>query len=306
MDYLKGFLRNLAILLGFGLLIYIAAPGIVGLVYQTYSGLFGLFAIFSIIIAALPYRRKKRPTNRGNRNPKNLPGASTHQLSRKRYNHMILYGFIGLGLFVLILAVINNSNVLGIGGIGFLILLLLLKFLPDQFLNHLDKKGKEVSRARKGAESEEKVDKLFEGLEDQYFIINDVISKFGNIDHVIIKKNAGIFLIETKSHHGKVSVLDKTLYLNNHLPEKDFISQTINNAYWLREKINLIFESNVWIFPIIVFTNAYVPFNPPIKGIHIVNIKYLISTLEKINNENSLNEQIWEKRESILSLLKDV
>lgn len=305
MDYLKSLLRNLAILLGFGLLIYIAAPGIVGLVYQTLGLLFGPLAILLLILAALPYRRKKKPTPRDNRNSNNIAGESTHKLGDKRYAHMILYGFIGFGLFVLIVAIINNSKVLGIGGIGFLFLLLLLKFLPDLILKQVDRKGKEVTRARKGAESEERIGELLTGLSDQYFIINDVVSQFGNIDHVIIKKDAGIFIIETKSHHGKVSVVDKTIYLNNHLPEKDFITQTLNNAYWLRKRINSIIESNVWIYPIIVFTNAYVPYLHPIKGIHIVNIKFLISTFEKIDNNNPLNTQIWNKRETIFNLLKE-
>jgi hypothetical protein len=306
MDYFKGLLRNLAILFGLGLIMYIAAPGIIGLVYQTMGGLYGLLLIPMLIVAALPDRKKKKSYTNVNRRTDNIAGGSTHKMADKRYRDLLIYGFIIIGLFALLLAMVNNSKTLGIGGTGLLVILLLMKFLPNTFLKRLDKKGKEVTRARKGANAEERVDDLFAGLTDQYFIINDVVSKFGNIDHVIIKKNAGIFLIETKSHHGKVNVQAKTLFLNGHLPEKDFISQTLNNAYWLRGRIKLIFEYNVWIYPIIVFTNAFVPFAPPIKGIHIVNIKFLISTLEKTNNNNTLNEQLWNKRESIFKLLKEM
>lgn len=305
MDYLKGLLRNLAIMVGFGLILYIAAPEIIGTAYQTIGILFGPLAILMLIVAALPYRRKKKSNNNVNRRPDNAAGASTHKLANKRYKDMIIYSFIGLGICALILAAVNNSKFLGIGGTGFLVLLLLLKFLPDLLLKRIDKKGKEVNKARKGAAAEERVDDLFVTLSDQYFIINDVVSKFGNIDHVIIKKDAGIFLIETKSHHGKISVQDKAIFLNGHVPEKDFIAQTLNNAYWLRDKIKQLFEANVWIYPIIVFTHAFVPFTPPVKGIHIVNVKFLIGTLEKIKNQNSLNEQLWDKRESIFKLLKE-
>ena len=304
MDYLKGLLRNLAILFGLGLILYIAAPGIIGLVYQTMGGLYGLLLIPMLVVAALPNRRKKKSYSNLHRRADNIAGVSTHKMADMRYRDMLIYGFIIFGFFAILLAMVNNSKALGIGGTGLLVILLLMKFLPDLFLKRLDKKGKEVTRARKGADAEERVDDLFASLSDQYFIINDVVSNFGNIDHVIIKKDAGIFLIETKSHHGKINVLDKTIYLNGHLPEKDFIAQTLNNAYWLRERVSPLFESNVWIYPIIVFTNAFVPFTPPVKGIHIVNVKFLISTIEKINNTNALNEKLYDKREAIFRLLK--
>lgn len=304
MDYLKGLLRNLTIIFGLGLILYIAAPGIVGLVFQTMGGLYGLLLIPMLLVAALPDRKKKKSYANVNRRQDNVAGVSTHKMADKRYRDLIIYGFILFGLCTLMLAMVNNSKALGIGGAGLLVLLLFLKFIPDLFLRRINKKGKEVTRARRGTYAEERVDDLFAGLSDQYFIINDVVSKIGNIDHVIIKKDAGIFLIETKSHHGKISVQEKTIYLNGHLPEKDFISQTLNNAYWLRDRLKLIFEPDVWIFPFIVFTNAFVPLTAPVKGIHIVNVKFLISTIEKIKNTNSINEQLWEKREIIFKLLK--
>lgn len=304
MDYLKRFLINLAILVGFGLIIYIASPKIMGLVFQSIYGLFGPLAFLFLIGAALPARRKKKSYANVNRRPDNVAGASTQKMADKRYTTMVVYGFTCFGICALIMVMVNNAKFIGIGSIGILILIFAMKIIPELFLKRIDVKSKEVNRARKGADAEERVDDLFASLSDQYFIINDVVSKSGNIDHVIIKKGAGILLIETKSHHGKISVQDKTIYLNGHLPEKDFITQTLSNTYWLRDKVKLLIKADVWINPIIVFTNAFVPFVPPVRGIQLVNIKYLLSTLDKMNHNNPLNEQLWEKREEIFQILK--
>ena len=304
MDYLKRFLINLLVLIGFIAIVYFAMPGIVGLVYQAIGGLFGPIVILLIIGAALPVRRKKRNTSKTNSRTGNAAGESTTKLADQRYLKLIIFTFICFGIIILIGLMVNNSKALGIGGIGILILLILLKILSRVFLKQVDKKGKEVTRARKGAEAEKRIDDIFSNETEQYFTINDVVSNYGNIDHVIIKKDAGVFLIETKSHYGKISFSNNSILINNHPTEKDFITQTITNAYWLRNTINPIVKRNVWIFPVIVFTNAFVPFTPPIKGIHIVNVKYLISTLEKVSNGNPINQSLWEQRETIYKVLK--
>lgn len=304
MDYLKRLLFNLALFFGMGLIVYLGAPKVFNLIYQTLYALIGPLVFVLLIAAVLPAKRRYKVYANVNRRKDNVAGASTHRMADKRYIVMLVTGFVGLGICSMLIALVNNAKAIGMGGIGILVVLIAMKIVPELFMKRIDQKSKEVVRARKGAYAEERVDDLFAGLSEDYFIINDVDSKYGNIDHVIIKRDAGIFLIETKSHHGKISVIDKTLYLNGHLPEKDFIAQTLNNAYWLRDKIKELFEPNVWIYPIIVFTNAFVPFTPPVKGIHIVNVKFLISTMDKIRNNNALNDQLWEQREEIFELLK--
>lgn len=304
MDYLKRLLINLAILIGMGLIIYLGAPKFFNIIFQTLYALIGPLVFVLLIAAALPAKRRYKVYANSKRRTDNVAGASTHKMADKRYIIMLVFGFVGLGILSLMMALVNNAKAIGMGGIGILVVLIAMKIVPELFMKRIDQKSKEVIRARKGAHAEERVDDLFAGLSEDYFIINDVDSRYGNIDHVIIKRDAGIFLIETKSHHGKISVQDKTIYLNGHLAEKDFIAQTLNNAYWLRDKVKELFEPNVWIYPIIVFTNAFVPFTPPVKGIHVVNVKFLISTMEKIKNNNALNDQLWEKREEIFRLLK--
>ena len=305
MDYLKRFLFNILLLGIFMGIVYLAFPGIMGLVFQAMNGLMGPFFLLLVVIwAALPSQRKRKYIQRLNQNKDNQSGLSTEKMANKRYYLMVAYGLIGFCIITLFAVMMNNAKTLGIGGMGLIILFLLFKFLPDLLFSRLDKKQKEIKRALKGAESEVLIENLLYSLPDRYYVINDITSKFGNIDHVVIKQDAGVFLIETKSHHGTVSFQEASILLNGQVPEKDFVRQTLYNAYWLRDEINKVMGKNVWIFPVIVFTNAFVPFSKPIKGVHIVNKKFLQKTLEQITNINSLNQEIWKNREKIYNQLK--
>lgn len=60
MDFLKGFLRNLALIVGLGLVIYLMYPDVVKQVLEAYWLILGPIAILFVIGAALPKRRPKK------------------------------------------------------------------------------------------------------------------------------------------------------------------------------------------------------------------------------------------------------
>lgn len=62
MSFLKGFLRNIGLLLLIGLGLLILFPGYMQQVFQLYPALFGPVVILLIVVAALP--RKKRRKSR--------------------------------------------------------------------------------------------------------------------------------------------------------------------------------------------------------------------------------------------------
>jgi hypothetical protein len=130
-------------------------------------------------------------------------------------------------------------------------------------------------------------------------VIHDVTCSNGNIDHIVISRVNGIFLIETKAHGGTVAVRDNTLLLNNHLPEKDFIKQTVGNAYWLRDVVTDVIGESPWITPVIVFTNAFMKASAPVKGVTVVNKKYLLPLLQRVGRTNAVNAKVWAAREDV-------
>jgi len=226
-------------------------------------------------------------------------GKSTREMAKKRRQSALWTVLIGIAVLVVLWLFLQNSKVLGIGGIGILILIVLLRIVPNLIDRRVGKKLKEEKRAIRGAKAEEKIGEILADLSDDFHVLNDIESPYGNIDHIVIGKNAGIFLLETKAHGGKVIVDGETLLVNGKLPEKDFIAQALRNSYWLRDEISQIVGSKPWITPIIVFTNAFVSPTRPIKGVSIVNKKYLLNVLYKANRPNAVNAQVWEQKENI-------
>jgi hypothetical protein len=60
MDFLKGFLRNLALLAGLGLIIYFIEPEMVGQVIEAYGLILGPIAILMVIVFAIPPTKGKK------------------------------------------------------------------------------------------------------------------------------------------------------------------------------------------------------------------------------------------------------
>jgi hypothetical protein len=58
----------------------------------------------------------------------------------------------------------------------------------------------------------------------------------------------------------------------------------------------------VWITPILAFTHAFVEPAPPVKGIVIVNKKYLVNALQKPGNKGQA-ATIWASREKVRETL---
>jgi hypothetical protein len=178
-------------------------------------------------------------------------------------------------------------------------LLVLIRIVPDFIERIADRKFKEEKRANRGAKGEEKIGEVLADLSDDFYVLNDIKSPYGNIDHIVIGKNSGVFLIETKAHGGKVEGDGENLLINGKPPEKDFIAQALRNTYWLRDELSQIVGSKPWITPIIVFTNAFVSPMRTIKGVNIINKKYLLNVLNKTKRPNSVNAKAWDQKETI-------
>ena len=223
-------------------------------------------------------------------------------MAARRYKNRVWFVLLTIGLVLLVIVLANNSKALGIGGFGFLGLIVLARLIMNYSDTRTKKMIKEERRAIRGAKGEEKIGAILENLGEDFLIFHDVESPFGNIDHIVISKQSGIFLLETKAHGGKVSANNGRLLVNGHEPEKDFITQCLNNTYWLRDKVCVITNVEIWIVPILVFTNAFVERISPIKGITIINKKYLLNSLQRPNMK-AQNLVVWENREKILEAL---
>jgi hypothetical protein len=193
----------------------------------------------------------------------------------------------------------SHAQVAGVGVI--LGLFIVFKFVMNTLESKIDTKIVEEKRAIRGAEAEETIEQILDQLDGEHLIIHDVESGYGNIDHVVLSKCHGIFLIETKAHGGRVTVVDGKVQVNWHPPEKDFIAQAARNAYWLARQLQEMTGAIAWVNSFIVFTNAFVEWSRPVKGA-VMNKKFLFSNIQRVRKP--LPAQIWDAREEIVSRLK--
>ena len=224
-------------------------------------------------------------------------GKTARDMADKRRRTIL---WIALGLLIVTVlgfALIMKSKELGLGGGAVIGILFLLSILPDLLDRPIRRKEKEVRRADRGAAGEEKIASILSALGVDFFVLHDVPSPYGNIDHIVISRETGVFLLETKAHGGKVTLLPDGLLVNGKPAEKDFINQALKNAYWLRSIIEEVTGVQPRINALVVFTNAFVPFGQPIKSVQVINKRYLIDRLQRAGR--GISPVVWEQREAV-------
>jgi len=129
------------------------------------------------------------------------------------------------------------------------------------------------------AVSEESVGDLLESLPNNYFVMNDFVTKKGTIDYIVVGPK-GILTIETKNHQGVVTNHGEMLLQDGHPFEKDFIKQAWALSYAVRD---LLAEKEVGTLrpqPVIVFTDADVQVKERVRGVQIIGVKDIHTYLE--------------------------
>jgi len=184
-----------------------------------------------------------------------------------------------------------------------LVLLVVVLVLPSFISRKVNQKLKESKRAGRGAVAEEKVGELLAELGPDFLVLHDVECAYGNIDHLVIASNGAVFMIETKSHRGKVTVQENVLLVNGRAPEKDFIAQSLRNSFWLRDQIEPYAGKKPWVTAVLVFTNGFVQVRGPVKGVIVTNKKYLLSTIQNAVKRAQALPGVWENKDEIAGLL---
>jgi hypothetical protein len=232
-----------------------------------------------------------------------VAGSSTRRMAagrhRQRWAALVVMMLLALVLFALAFA---PQLATAIGGFGMIGLLILVRLMFAGAQGHEERMQRMEGRAVRGAQAEETVGKLLESLSGEFLVLHDVKSPFGNIDHVVLSNRGSVFLLETKAHGGRVSTANGEIQVNGHAAEKDFVAQTLKNTYWLRDQLKMFALADPWITPVIVFTNAFVERGTPIKGVTVLNKKFLLEFLERQPQRGS-NGRLWERRSEVCAAL---
>ena len=201
-------------------------------------------------------------------------GRNAREMAKQRYKKFLFY--VALLLLIIIVLSSNLVNIAKLGLPAVIILLFIIKLIVER----IEKKGLSIKKrakdADRGAIAEEKVAEGLMNLPEGYQAFHDIAFDGFNIDHVVVGPG-GIFLIETKSHSGKVDANGDILLLNGAPPTKNFLNQTWSQTYHLRDFLKKQTAKEWKVKPILCFTRAFVSVRQPVKGIIVVNIRYLVT-----------------------------
>lgn len=152
----------------------------------------------------------------------------------------------------------------------------------------------------RGAETEEEVAALLSGsAPDQYYVLNDVPCPNGNIDHVVLSREGGVFVIETKSSPGRIDASGGKLLVNGIAPDRDYVRQARRNAMWLKETLGHIVGHKPYVAAVLLFPNAYINIRKPIMDVVISSRPFLMRVLSTIPRYTIQHEDLWSKRMQI-------
>jgi Nuclease-related domain. len=212
----------------------------------------------------------------------NPAGESTQKMAiwyagKNEVQRIYVFVFWGAMAVSIVLMLIYPSSILG------LFVFALAMYGIIDFLLKKEKRSRKLTKNfAKGAKGEMVVGQILAELGDEFAVWHDVPGRYGNFDHVVLSKSGQLFAIETKAHSGKVRIVGERILVNNYEPEKNMIGQCTSNWVSLRETVQMVTGKTVYVTPLLVFTNAFVVPGKPVKGIYIVNKKYLKQTI--LNN----------------------
>jgi len=145
-----------------------------------------------------------------------------------------------------------------------------------------------------GIEGEKAVVETLQALDDNYYLINDVMrsGRGGNIDHVLFGPYA-IFAIETKNYSGDIRCDGdqwrkkgrRRLY-----PIDSVSKQAQGNARYLSELIRRKTKLRIYITPICVFTNPYVGLKIRKPTVNVLRLDELVAFIRETKSATCFSE----------------
>lgn len=173
----------------------------------------------------------------------------------------------------------------------FLLLLTMLPFL----MKYLNKKIKlfenERLNFRKGYVGEAVVGYVLEKFPEDYRVIHDLTTPFGNIDHVVVGPS-GVYIIDTKNWRGIITADGNGEILLNGKQQKPEIKNLQRTIMNIKEKIKILCGEDPYIQGILAFPSAYVEAKWGTTGkVHCMTDETLYDYIVEDKKSNKLNKK---------------
>ncbi len=191
------------------------------------------------------------------------------------YQKYLLNGYLislaalaGLGILLFLLQIALHFS----GKYTWLSIILMALFLV--VINFLDAYFGILSRRNyftwgRGAGAEWVIGNELEKLPSAYKHLPDFQTVHGNIDSICIGPT-GIFVIEVKSHRGRVTSSGNTILLNHRpIQEKDVLAQTKSEVHFLQKLLQKKTNQFYPVTGLLIFSNAFVAIRHPVDGVWV-------------------------------------
>jgi hypothetical protein len=195
------------------------------------------------------------------------PGRYVSEQSVNRYRHFITAAFTGIGLLCFSYGVFvaysffSGRKTLWVSLLSTAAFLLLAWLIGRVILRKMDAYETERMNFLKGATGEQAVARSVDEFPDEFCVIHDLATPFGNLDHVIVGPT-GIFVLETKNWKGLVTADGRGgILCNGQRPSKDVIKPLIARMMDVRDKIGTLCDSKEqmpYFTALLVFPSARV------------------------------------------------
>lgn len=215
-------------------------------------------------------------------------GRYTSEESVRRFGRNISLLLVGL---IIMSALIGYS--LAINKLLFSLLGLLLGGIIFFFLYRIVIKQERYRfNYRKGADGEVRVCKTLSLFPDEYNVINDLKTDFGNIDHVVVGPS-GVYVLDSKNWRGIITADENGEILVNgkptNKPEVKILTSRVMN---IKEKVKTLCGLDPYIKGVLVFPSAHVDAKwGTTKAVHCVRDEQLYEYIVESKKPNKLSKK---------------
>lgn len=186
--------------------------------------------------------------------------------SDRKWRQMVTVPFLAIGLLFWISGVLVGSLAykklwwvsLLVNGLAVAAFLMVRWWV----YRHMDQLSKERKEFLHGAYGEISVGYRLLDFPDGFYIINDLKTESGNLDHVVIG-STGVFALDTKNWRGIVAADGKgELLLNNRPTDKPLLKQFVGRVMGIMDRVKALASGvDPYVQAVFVFTSARVDAN---------------------------------------------
>lgn len=139
-------------------------------------------------------------------------------------------------------------------------------------------------------------------LPANYDVFHHVETSEGEMEHLVVSYDRGVFLVETCVLGGRVTVEGDRLRIDGEPADPNVAEATVRKACWLRRMLADGTGVSVPVTPVVVFTTAVVPDEGRFGSTILTDLEDLGSALSHARSRGAEATRFWTRRQCLVAL----